>query len=117
MIKLKIQALCKAKAIAHPYTALKKAGISKIKTMQYLRGKTNRLMLDDMDTLCTLLRCTPNDLVEWTPKNKAEDYEENPLQAIRKKEPIELDEIIKSMTIGEIRDFKAKYEEEKRREK
>lgn len=117
MIKLKIAALCKEKAIAHPYTALTEAGISVTKTIQYLRNETNRLMLDDADILCNLLRCTPNDLVEWTPNNKAQDYEANPLQALRKKGPFELEEIIKRMTIGEIRDFQAKYEEEKRKEK
>ncbi len=115
MIRLRIKDLCREKAIAHDYTALTKAGISKEKAMQYLDGKTNRLMLDDVETLCNLLRCTPNDLLQWSPGKKTEDYPENPLQVIRKKPPIVLEEILKEMTVGEVREFVEMREEKKRR--
>ena len=104
MIKLKIMELCKAKGVRHPRTALEKAGISITKATQYLSGKTNRLMVDDAEKLCRLLRCTPNDLLEWTPDNQAEDYPENPLQTIRKKPTINIEEKLKNMTLEEIRE-------------
>ncbi len=117
MIKLRIAELCEERLIKNAYTALVKAGISAVKTRQYLDAKTNRLMLDDVEKLCRLLHCTPNDLMEWTPTNKAHDYEGNPLQAIRKKPPFNLTDILNGMTIGEQRELLAKYEEEKRKEK
>lgn len=104
MIKLRINELCKEKGIRHPFTALTAAGISVTKAKQYLSGKTNRLMVDDSETLCRLLRCTPNDLLEWTPDNQAEDYPENPLQALRKKPAFNLEERLKNMSVKEIRE-------------
>ena len=103
MIKLRIAALCKERLIAHPWTALVEAGISEKKTNQYLNGKTNRLMLDDIEKLCTLLRCTPNDLFEWTPANKSQDYPENPLQAIAKKPLFNLEDVLNGLTIAEVK--------------
>ena len=107
-MKLRIGALCKEKGIHNPFTALKKAGISVTKAIQYLNGKTNRLMVDDAEKLCNFLRCTPNDLFEWLPNNKAEDYPENPLQAIRDKPSFNLEEKLKGMSLEEI---KKKFEE------
>jgi DNA-binding Xre family transcriptional regulator len=104
MIRLRIAELCREKGIKPPLAALKKAGISAIKGRQYLAAKTNRLMVDDSEKLCRLLRCTPNDLLEWTPDNAAEDYAENPLQAIRKKPSINIEEKLKSMTLEEVRE-------------
>jgi DNA-binding Xre family transcriptional regulator len=103
MIELRIAEVCRAKGMKPPLAALKKAGISVTKGRQYLKAKTNRLMVDDVEKLCRLLRCTPNDLLEWTPDNAAEDYPENPLQAIRKKPSINIEEKLKSMTLEEVR--------------
>ncbi len=115
MMKLRIADLCKERMIEKAYTLFVEAGISKTKTRQYLDGKTNRLMLDDVEILCRLLHCTPNQLMEWTPKSKAEDYEGNPLQAIRKKPPFNMADILSGMTIGEMEamvELKKKQEEE-----
>lgn len=102
MIHLRIAEACRAKGIRHPLTALTKAGISITKATQYLKGKTNRLMIDDAERLCRLLRCTINDLLEWTPDNQAEDYPENPLQAIRKRKVLNLEERLKNLSMEEI---------------
>jgi hypothetical protein len=50
-----------------------------------------------------LLRCAPNDLFSWTPDNEAEDYPENPLQAIRKKPFPDLQKIIGNLSLEEVR--------------
>lgn len=117
MINLRIAALCEERLIKHAFTALVEAGISTTKARQYLDNKTNRLMVDDIEILCRLLHCTPNDLLEWTPNNKAQDYEGNPLEAIRKKPLFNLEDILKGMTVGEIKAMveKKKKEEEERK--
>ncbi len=103
MIKLRIAALCEERLIAHSWTALTEAGISEEKTKQYLAGTTNRIMLEDIEILCNLLHCTPNELFEWIPDNKSQDYPENPLKAIAKKPVYNLQDILNGMTIAEVR--------------
>lgn len=115
MMNLRIADLCKERMIKNPYTLFVENDISEVKARQYLNGKTNRIMLDDIEILCRLLYCTPNDLMEWTPKNSAQDYEGNPLQAIRKKPLFNMADVMKNMTVGELRamvELKNKQEEE-----
>src|SRR5688500_3375511 len=103
MLKLRVKALCKEKGIKQPFTALKKAGISVTKVIQYLADKTDRLMLDDIEKLCLLLHCTPNDLVEWTPDNTMLTQPNHPLQALQAKPVFNLEEKLKTMSAEEIR--------------
>ena len=103
MIQLRIAALCKECGIKNPYTALKKAGIAGPTALLYLHNKRKTLVLEHTEILCKLLRCAPNALFEWTPDNAAEDYPENPLQAIRAKPAFDLHEKIKTMNLDEIK--------------
>lgn len=103
MITLQIKELCRLRGIKYPLPALIKAGISQWIAFKYLQGEKKNLMIDHIEKLCTLLRCTPNDLFAWTPDNKVEDYPENPLQAIRKKEMADLQKIIGSLSLEEVR--------------
>ena len=102
MIQLNIRELCKTRGIKNPYSALTKAGISPYVAHEYLKGKKHRFITQHIEVLCKLLRCTPNDLFSWTPTEPADDYPENPMQAIRKKERIDLNEILKTMSVEEI---------------
>ena len=103
MIQLRIEELCKERGIKHPFTALKKAGIPGPTAILYLHHKKKTLVLDHTEKLCRLFRCAPNELFEWTPDNKAEDYPENPLQTIRKKATFDLEEKLKGMSVEEIK--------------
>jgi hypothetical protein len=60
-------------------------------------------MLAHVETLCALLRCTPNDLFAWTPDDKTSDYPENPLQHIRARALPDLQKIIGSLSLEEVR--------------
>ena len=103
MITLNIKELCRERGIAHPLTALMKAGISVSVAQAYLKDKKDRFQVQHVEKLCRLLRCTPNDLFTWTPDSKAEDYPENPLQAIRHKPSFDLEKKLKGMSLAEIK--------------
>jgi len=103
MIQLRIEELCKERGIKHPFTALKKAGIAGPTALLYLHNKKKTLVLDHTEKLCAFFRCTPNELFEWEPDDKIEDYPENPLQTIRKKPTFNLEDKLKTMSADEIR--------------
>ncbi len=103
MIKLQIKELSKLRGIKFPLAALTKAGISQQVSFEYLKGDKKNLSLKHIEKLCTLLRCTPNDLFAWTPENQAEDYPENPLQKIRQQTVPDLQSIIGNLSLEEVR--------------
>lgn len=105
MITLNIKELCRLRGIKSPNTALRKAGISNYVAQEYLSGKKHRFVTKHIEILCKLLRCTPNDLFSWTPDEPADDYPENTLQAIRKKEIPDITQAVKNMTAQEIEEM------------
>jgi DNA-binding Xre family transcriptional regulator len=104
MIEFQIKDLMKAKGIKSPYKQLRKAGISHSTAQGYMTGMRHSIYLEHIEIFCNLLRCTPNDLLAWTPASHAEDYPENPLQAIRKKPTINIEEKLNSMTLEEVKE-------------
>ena len=103
MIKLQIKELCILRGIKTPLVALRKAGISQKVANQYLTGKKKHILLNHIELLCKLLRCTPNDLFAWMPDNKAEDVPENPLQKLRQQSLPDLQKVIGSLSLDEVK--------------
>jgi DNA-binding Xre family transcriptional regulator len=108
MIVINVKQLCKLRGIKHPHVALKKAGISHYIASEYLSGKKSTFVTGHIEKLCKLLRCTPNDLFKWVPDQAADDYAENPLQAIRQQPTFDLEDKLKTMSLDEI---KKKFEQ------
>ena len=103
MIEMNVRRMCRERGIPHPVSALMKAGIGQGIVSKYLEGKAQRVPLAHLEKLCLLFRCTPNELFTWTPAQKADDYPENPLQAIRHKPSFDLEEKLKGMSLDEIK--------------
>ena len=103
MITLQIRELCELRGFKAPLRALMKSGISQRVSQGYLEGKKKNLSLKHVERLCTLLRCTPNDLFAWTPDSEAENYAENPLQKIRQQPMPALQKVIGTLTLEEVR--------------
>lgn len=103
MIKLQIRELCILRGLKTPTADLRKSGISHKVASQYLTGKKKHILLHHIEILCKLLRCAPNDLIAWTPDDKAEDFPENPLQAIRQRALPDLQKVIGKLSLEEVR--------------
>ena len=104
MLTLQIRELCALRGIKAPLAALMKAGISQQVSSQYLNKKKKNLLLEHIEILCTLLRCTPSDLFAWEPNNAAEDYADNSLQKIRKQQLPDLQKVISGLSLEEVRE-------------
>jgi DNA-binding Xre family transcriptional regulator len=103
MLTLQIKDLCRLRGIKAPLNALIKAGISQTVASGYLTGKKKHLLLKHIEILCELLRCYPNDLFAWTPDDKSKDYPENHLQKIRKQSLPDLQKVIGSLSLEEVK--------------
>ena len=67
MLHYTFDRIFKARGIEKPFTFLEKAGFSSNLASKINNNKVKRLNFDVMERICTVLNCTPNDLMEWIP--------------------------------------------------
>jgi len=85
MLKFNISRVLKLRGIEKPYAYLRRRGFSQT-TASNLAGNKIAGMKDyNIQRLCVLLRCEPNDLFEWTPE-KNESVEGHPLAGLKRAE-------------------------------
>ena len=84
MLHYNIGRIFKARNIENPYSWLVKHGLSPNLAHRVANNKLDRLALHHMETICVLLHCTPNDLIDWSPKDKKADFSEHPLSGLQK---------------------------------
>ncbi|MDX9848120.1 MAG: helix-turn-helix transcriptional regulator [Tenuifilaceae bacterium] len=88
MLSYNFERMFKARGIERPFTYLRKAGFSDRFASKIKQGNVRRLDLEEIERLCILFRCTPNDLYEWTPNPDNQIDENHPLNEIRKTDKI-----------------------------
>lgn len=103
----------KARGIANPFSYLKKAGYSESFSSKIKNNKVNRLELKYLESLCLLLKCTPNNVLVWVPEPGAAVEETHPMLLL-KKSPGEVDMVktINSIPIGKLEQIEKLIKEE-----
>jgi DNA-binding Xre family transcriptional regulator len=82
MVKLNFNRIMKGRAIERPYSYLVKAGFSRNISIRMIAGTVRVLRLENLERLCLLFQCTPNDLFEWIPGREITDAEFHPLKSL-----------------------------------
>jgi len=88
MLRYNFTRIFKAKAIDRPFTFLKKAGFSESFASKVKNNNVYRLHVDLLERLCISIGCTPNDIMEWSPKNNSSLKPEHPLNELRRSEKL-----------------------------
>ena len=83
MLKFNLTPLFKARSIARPSQFLLQMGFSPNTATNFKLGRANMLNLTHVEKLCELLKCTPNDLLEWIPSKEQEQASDHPLTPLR----------------------------------
>ncbi len=86
MLKYNFARVFRARGIERPFSFLKKAGFSDNFSTKIKKNQVKRLELKEVEKLCVLLKCTPNDVLEWVPDTHAEVEETHPLSHMKKPE-------------------------------
>ena len=84
MLSLNLQPIFKARGIEKPYSYLVSAGFPSYTAHNLLNAKTVTFRLSHIDKLCSLLNCTPNDLVVWTPNRNEKLADTHPITRLKK---------------------------------
>jgi DNA-binding Xre family transcriptional regulator len=86
MLRLRIHSMLELKGIANAYNFLVKNGFSPNLATRCVHGKLEQLKLSHINKLCTILHCTPNDLIEWIPDKNVILSDNHPLKTLERKE-------------------------------
>lgn len=84
MLTLNLQPIFKARGIDKPYSFLVSSGFPSYTAHNLLNAKTVSFRLSHIDKLCTLLNCTPNELLVWTPNHNEKLAENHPITRLKK---------------------------------
>lgn len=67
MIKVNIQAIAQKFDITNAYQLQNFTGFFPDKASYVWKGEWKRIDLNTLNTLCNVFKCTPNDILEFTP--------------------------------------------------
>jgi len=101
MLKYNFQRVFKARVIDKPFTFLKTAGFSVNFASKVKNNRISRLDMHLLERLCLLLKCTPNDLMVWTPDSNQDVSEEQPLNEMRER-GVDMVKLINSIPLGQL---------------
>lgn len=86
MLKFNIKNLMKLRGITHPHAYLLKNGFSRSVAARIAAEKMTAISPSQIEKLCIVLKCLPNDLFCWTAGKDETATESHPLWKIREKE-------------------------------
>ena len=103
MINYNFDRIFKARGIDRPFTYLTKAGFSDNFATKIKNNRVKRIGLKELEKLCILLHCTPNDFYEWIPDANSQADKDHPLQVIRQSDKVfDLTKTLNSVPLGEL---------------
>jgi DNA-binding Xre family transcriptional regulator len=111
MLKLNINKHCQLRNEYNSAAYLRKNGFTSWRAFKLTGEKITSIPFSDIEKLCTLFRCTPNDILEWTPDSAADNHADHPLTPLRPGNPVDLN--IKTLSYAQLKDI-AKIVSEKK---
>ena len=103
MLTFNFSRIFKARGIDKPFSYLVKAGYSDNFATRITNNRIKRIDLAELEKLCELLHCTPNDLLEWIPSGKDKTNEKHPLISIKRSDKVvQLTQILNTVPLDKL---------------
>lgn len=102
MIKMNISYLLTLRGIKKPYSFLLKNGFSNHKIYKLLRDEGKSIQYKDIEHLCVIFNCTPNDIFEWKAGGNLNVPENSPLKKLIRKPADDYSNLTKSFSPTEL---------------
>ena len=92
MIKLDIGKHCRSRNQPNSAAYLRQQGFSHWVAHQLAGNKSRSISFNDLERLCVVFKCTPNDIFEWLPNNLTDEQNtKHPLAPLIKQKSTEED--------------------------
>lgn len=114
MLSFNFTRIFQLKGISHPGPFLMKHGFKKTTAFRIAKNEAGTLVPSQIEKLCIILCCTPNDLMEWKPDSKHDVSENHPIRKLLPKETIDLRDIAHDIPVEKVNEFALKIEELKK---
>lgn len=88
MLHFNFTRLFRARGIHTPSKFLVQHGFSDKFAARVVRSDFRKLNIDDVEKLCEIFLCTPNDLLQWVPDSKTSDPGTHPLAPLMRDEKV-----------------------------
>ena len=106
MLTFNFSRIFKARGIDKPFTFLVKSGYSGNFATSIVNSRHDKLNLKDVERLCELFQCTPNDLLEWIPNGKDANNGKHPLISLKRNDDtLQLAKMLRSIPIERLGDI------------
>lgn len=93
----------RARGIEKPFTFLRNAGFSDHFATRVKNNRVKRLNLKELEKLCVVLRCTPNDFYEWVMDKDTKLNDDHPLYQIQRSEKVvDMIKTLNSVPLGQL---------------
>jgi DNA-binding Xre family transcriptional regulator len=113
MLTFNFSRIFTARGIEKPFTFLVKAGYSDNFATRIVHSRHDKLNLKEVERLCELFQCTPNDLLEWIPKSKDADNGNHPLISLKRSgSAVQLAKILSSIPLDKLGDIEVLIKKE-----
>jgi len=84
MLKFKLSSVLRVRGIEKPFAFLQKWGFYRTVASNLINDKTISIKIKQIETLCRVLNCTPNDLFEFTPNANDSISPDHPLNSLNR---------------------------------
>jgi DNA-binding Xre family transcriptional regulator len=106
MLAYNFPRIFKARGIDKPFAYLVSVGFSDSFASKVKRNNVKRLNPRELEKLCIILKCTPNDLLEWTEDDQFEVESSHPIRKLKKPEKMQdLTKTIHSIPLDKVEEI------------
>ncbi len=113
MITLNIAQILNDREINNHYNYLCKNGFIAHTASRMINHKTKSITFDQLENLCTILHCTPNDLLVWKPNEGQKPHPNQPLhQLVPPEHKASISQAFKNLPIEKLREIRKIIEQE-----
>lgn len=106
MLTFNFPRVFKARGIDRPFSFLVNHGYSTNMATRIVNNRTRQVNVKDIEKLCLILKCTPNDFFDWVPGNNDIDIAQHPLNAIKRSDKIvQLAQLVNNIPMDKLADI------------
>lgn len=102
MMYFNIARLLEMRGIDQPYRFFRKHGFVSQTASNLTNNVIGRVTLDQMEKLCFILNCTPNDLFDWRPSENISVSESHALHSLKKEKTPSVAQMVKDLPVEKL---------------
>lgn len=115
MLILNVKRMMTLRGIDEHYAYLTRHGFVHQTAVNMVAGQTRSVKPEQLEYLCTILSCTPNDLFEWRESERAPLADDHPLRTLEREQPHRIASLLSDVPVEKLAAIKQFVEELKQK--